>query len=234
MGRWCPAAPDIDTPEYIVPSPSSVQVGLFAPSTLLVDHSPAVMLNLWGWSFQPLLGSNRRYACTAASSRMKDRGSQKMATKGRRDGKYVLGMGPTLLGRPRPPYLFEEFALGPPVLLQRVQRGLTDRERRYILWGRIEEYSFRQIAADLNRPLWDLSRLVKKAERDSGVFLDCRFVERVELGRNKQAHRWFCRFCGDVGAMSGLMAVHAWSHLFKDMNNFDPRPSPAHIGPRYN
>jgi hypothetical protein len=136
-----------------------------------------------------------------------------MATRGRKRGRTTTTA--TVDGRPRPPFLYEEFALGAPVLPNRVQRRLTDRERRYVLWARTQGYSFRQIAADLNRPLWDVSRLPRKAENDPGIFLDCGFVQRVNAGW-RQDDKLFCRLCGEVGTVPGVIADHAWAHLFKD------------------
>ena len=123
----------------------------------------------------------------------------------------------------RPLYLHEEFAAaapakfaGPTGLIGKL--SLT--QMRFALWGKCEGLSAIRISEALGISLGTVKELWAKAKSDPGIFLDCRFVHRVRLGRTKSTNRWWCRYCGALYRDPGSSADHAVAHAFDPEDNF--------------
>ena len=129
----------------------------------------------------------------------------------------------TLGTRPRPPFLFEEFAAGVPAKGPLDKLARMDRKQmRYVLLQHIEGVPVPRIARDLGfatTSLWDFLTRVK---RDPGIFLDCHFMMKFGIGRTTDEECWFCRYCGDIFKTSGAAADHAFCHLWPREALLDP------------
>ena len=153
------------------------------------------------------------------SANRKPRRSRKKIAR-RQPAGTVLG-GPDLVAfRPRPPYLYEEYASGIPVKTQ--DGWLNKRQRRYILWARAEGSSARTIALDLHCGEASVKRLISKALYDSAVFVYCGFVMTIRLGNHKRDRVTFCRMCGDIYRDIASAADHAFLHLWGEEILDDP------------
>ena len=129
----------------------------------------------------------------------------------------------TLGTRPRPPYLFEEFAAGIPAKgpLDKLSR-MDRRQMRYTLLQYIEGVPVPRIARDLGFATTSLWEFLKRVKLDPGAFLDCHFMLRFGVGRTKDEEIWFCRYCGDIFKTGGTAADHAFCHLWPREALFDP------------
>ena len=129
----------------------------------------------------------------------------------------------TLGTRPRPPYLFEEFAAGIPTKgpLAKLSR-MDRRQERYTLLQYMEGVLVPRIARDLGFATTSLWEFLKRVKLDPGIFLDSHFMLRFGVGRTKDEEIWFCRYCGDVFKTSGTAADHAFCHLWPREALLDP------------
>ncbi len=135
--------------------------------------------------------------------------------KSRRRAETISGLDPSFRW---PPGLREDFGsfipVREPTTGKRDRRGLSKDQIRYILWRRAEGEPTRQIATKLQMSRGTVLWAIERAFRDAHLFVDCMFVVRVTLGRNRRDRWWLCRFCNYTGKDEGTTANHAFGHLF--------------------
>lgn len=123
----------------------------------------------------------------------------------------------------RPQYLSEEFKSTPPKAL-RGEKGSIGKlalvVTRYILWAKCEGMGASVSSTAVGISLSTADSLLSRAKRDPGIFIDCRFIHRVRLGRARNQNRWWCRFCGEIFRGPSPAADHAWAHAFNKEDNF--------------
>lgn len=133
----------------------------------------------------------------------------------RREKSSVL-LRDALFARPRPPFLFEEFAQSPPRLLVpgKKWKALDNRHKRYILWARMEGLSMSDVAWVLGFSRTTIHRFLQKVQYDTGAFLDCGFLMELKLGVNLGHVRYFCRACGMLYKDAAAATEHAYGHCW--------------------
>lgn len=114
---------------------------------------------------------------------------------------------------PRPPYLFEEFATGPPLRLVTSSKrtALDNRQFRFIIWARAQRVSPRVTAELLGVHPRTVQRFLVRVRTDPGLIVEYGIVERVRLGRER---RFVCRFCGFTLKDEESAGDHGFIHIW--------------------
>lgn len=107
------------------------------------------------------------------------------------------------------PLLFDEFLGGPPrAQTTNKTRGVLDKTiQRYVLWGRSQGRSHRDLADEVGLAVRTVQRFVSRARKDLRVFVDCEFVQKTGKG-------YFCRHCGDLLTTKAAAGKHGFGHVW--------------------
>lgn len=111
--------------------------------------------------------------------------------------------------------LHDEFAFGPPrrIVSSATFRRLDNRQRRYILWARVQGISLRVVGEELGAHPTSVERLIKMARENPLVFVECGFMGRRGGGREVE---FLCGMCGKRYRDRDAAATHGYGHVFPE------------------
>ena len=144
--------------------------------------------------------------------------------KKRRTVRRLPGLNPTT---PQPPFLYEEFADGPPHAPPQIGQGsergiIADVQKLYLLYKVGQGFAHGRVAAELEISESSSKRIVKKSEEDPEVFYLWGFITRWRVDSTV---KYFCRYCAWIEKGKVEICVHAYSHLW-DPDNLKIAPNP--------
>ncbi len=118
----------------------------------------------------------------------------------------IEGLGPLPLA--------QEFIQGVPAFLRSDRKSrMSLLEQRYSLWARAVGTRVAVIARYLGYTDRGVRAFFARVKTDPGIFIHCRFVQKVSTGNTRRPFEWECLHCLRSFPDTASVCDHAWRHV---------------------